>query len=144
MQVHERLFIGGDWVAPATTATIDVVSPATEEVIARVPEGREADVERAVAAAREAFDHGPWPRTSPSERADVMAALLAELQARSADMALTITQEMGCPISFSNMGQVMATNMVLDYYVRLAREYPFEEMRQGMLGPCLVRREPVG
>jgi betaine-aldehyde dehydrogenase len=144
MQVHERLFIGGDWVAPATTATIDVVSPASEEVIARVPEGREADIERAVAAAREAFDHGPWPRMSPAERADVMEKLLGELQARSGDMAMTITQEMGCPISFSNMAQVMATNMVLDYYVRLTREYAFEDLRQGMLGPCLVRREPVG
>jgi betaine-aldehyde dehydrogenase len=144
MQVHERLFIGGDWVAPATTATIDVVSPHSEETIARVPEGREADVDRAVAAARNAFDQGPWPRMTPSERADVMAALLGELQARAGDMAVTITQEMGCPISFSNMGQVMAANMVLDYYVRLAREYPFEDVRHGMLGPCIVRREPVG
>src|SRR5512143_4195955 len=108
MQVQDRLFIGGEWVAPATTATIDVVSPASEEVIARVPEGREADVERAVAAAREAFDRGPWPRMSPAERADVMERLLGELQARSEDMAVTITREMGGPISFSNMAQVMA------------------------------------
>jgi betaine-aldehyde dehydrogenase len=144
MHVHERLFIGGDWVAPATRATIDVISPHSEEPIGRVPEGREADVDAAVAAAREAFDRGPWPRMTPAERADRMAALLGELQARSEDMATTITREMGCPISFSNMGQVMATNMVLDYYVRLAREYPFEELRAGMLGPCIVRREPVG
>ena len=144
MQIHERLFIGGDWVAPATSATIDVVSPHSEETIGRVPEGREGDIERAVASAREAFDHGPWPRMTPAARADVMAALLGELQARAGDMAVTITQEMGCPISFSHMGQVMATNMVLDYYVRLAREYRFEDLRQGMLGPCIVRREPVG
>src|SRR5689334_20487228 len=144
MQTHDRLFIGGSWVPPSSSATIDVVSPHTEEVIARVPEAREADVDRAVAAAREAFDRGPWPRMTPAERADVMAALLAELQARAGDMATTITQEMGCPISFSHMGQVMATNMVLDFYVRLAREYRFEDLRQGMLGPCIVRREPVG
>jgi betaine-aldehyde dehydrogenase len=144
MQTHDTLFIGGDWIKPATTAMIDVISPHTEEVIARVPEAREPDVERAVAAAREAFDQGPWPRRTPGERADAMAALLGELQARSEDMAVTITREMGSPISFSNMGQVMATNMVLDYYVRLTREYPFEQVRPGMLGPCLVRREPVG
>ncbi len=144
MQVHERLFIGGEWVAPATRATIDVVSPHSEEVIGRVPEAREADVDRAVAAARAAFDDGPWPRTSPAERADAMTALLAELQARAGDMATTITQEMGCPISFSHMGQVMATNMVLDYYARLTREYAFEDLRAGMLGPCVVRREAVG
>ena len=144
MQQYEQLFIGGEWVRPSTSATLDVVSPHSEETIARVPEGREADIDRAVASAREAFDHGPWPRMSPSERADVMAALLGELQMKSADMAETITREMGCPISFSNMGQVMATNMVLDYYVRLTREYAFEEVRPGMLGSCLVRREPVG
>ncbi len=144
MQVHERLFIGGEWVTPATRSTIEVISPHSEEPIGRVPEAREADVDRAVAAARSAFDDGPWPRMTPHERADVMAALLMQLQARADDMATTITQEMGCPISFSHMGQVMATNMVLDYYVRLAREYRFEDHRQGMLGPCIVRREPVG
>jgi len=144
MQVQERLFIGGEWVQPATTATIEVISPHTEDVIARVAEGREADVDRAVAAARAAFDEGPWPHLPAAERADVMARLLALLQERSAELAVTITNEMGSPISFSNMAQVMAANMVLDYFVRLAREYPFEEVRPGMLGPTVVRREPVG
>ena len=144
MQTHDRLFIGGTWVPPSGSATIDVVSPHTEEVIARVPEGREADIDRAVAAAREAFDHGPWPRLSPSERADLMAALLGQLQARADEIAVTITQEMGSPISFSHMAQTMASNLLLDYYIRLAREYRFEEVRPGMMGPCLVRREPVG
>ncbi len=144
MQVHERLFIGGEWVQPSTSATLDVISPHSEEVIARVPEGREADMDRAVAAARQASDRGPWPRMRAAERADVMARLLALLQERAAELAITITNEMGCPISFSNLGQVMASNMVLDYFVHLAREYPFEEVRPGMLGPALVRREPVG
>jgi betaine-aldehyde dehydrogenase len=144
MQTHDRLFIGGSWVPPSSSATLDVISPHTEEVIARVPEAREADVDRAVAAAREAFDRGPWPRMTPAARADLMAALLERLQTRANDIAVTITQEMGSPISFSHMGQVMAANMVLDYYVRLAREYRFEDVRSGMLGPCVVRREPVG
>jgi aldehyde dehydrogenase (NAD+) len=144
MQTHDRLFIGGDWVQPSSGATIDVVSPHSEAVVGRVPEGREADIDRAVAAARDAFDQGPWPRMTPGERADLMAALLAQLQARAGDLAVTITEEMGSPISFSHMAQVMASNMVLDYYVRLAREYRFEDVRAGMLGPCIVRREPVG
>ena len=144
MQTQERLFIGGDWVPPSSAATIDVVSPHSEDVVGRVPEGREADIDRAVAAAREAFDAGPWPRMTADERADAMAALLMQLQSRADEMAVTITQEMGSPISFSHMAQVMATNMVLDYYVRLAREYRFEDVRAGMLGPCIVRREPVG
>src|SRR5262249_22308880 len=100
MQTHERLFIGRTRGAPATSATIDVVSPHTEDVIARVPEAREADVDRAVAAARAAFDEGPWPRLTPLERADLMAALVERLQARADEIAVTITREMGSPISF--------------------------------------------
>src|SRR5262245_27459735 len=135
MQIHDRLYIGGEWIAPATTAKLEVVSPHSEELIARVAEAREADVEREVAVAREAFDTGPWPRMAPAERADVMAALCMQLQARAEDFAVTITRGMGSPISFSRMGQVMAAAMVLDYYVGLARTYRFEDPRQGMLGP---------
>jgi aldehyde dehydrogenase (NAD+) len=144
MTRHDKLFIGGSWVKPATGAEIEVISPHSEEVIARVSEAREADFERAVAAAREAFDAGPWPRMRAAERADVMARLLAALQSRAGEMAATITAEMGCPISFSHIGQVLASHMVLDYFTGLAREYAFEEVRPGMLGPALVRREPVG
>ena len=63
---YDRLFIGGDWVAPEGTDTIGIVSPVTEEVIARVPDGTEADIDKAVAAARSAFDHGPWPHLTPT------------------------------------------------------------------------------
>ncbi len=144
MQTHSKLFIDGAWVAPATDAMIEVISPHTEAVIARVAEAREADVDRAVAAARTAFDSGPWPRLSAVERGEAMSRLVAALQARSEIMATTITAEMGSPCLFSQLGQVMASNMVLDYYANLARTYAFEDVRQGMLGPVLVRREPVG
>ncbi len=144
MQTYDRLFIGGDWIAPATKSMIDVISPHNEELVGRTPEAKEADIDRAVAAARDAFDNGPWPRMTGPERADVMARLLALLQERSGDMATTITKEMGCPISFSEVGQVMGTFMMLDYYIRLAREFAFEDVRPGLQGPCLVRREAVG
>jgi betaine-aldehyde dehydrogenase len=144
VRTHDKLFIGGEWVTPSSRATIDVISPHTEEIVGRVPEAREADVDRAVAAARAAFDDGYWPHLPAVERANAMARLLAALQERAAEMATVITDEMGSPISFSNLGQVMASNMVLDYFARLAREYPFEEVRDGMFGPALVRREPVG
>jgi aldehyde dehydrogenase (NAD+) len=144
MKTYERLFIGGEWVVPSSSAKIEVVNPHSEEVIARVPEAREADVDRAVAAARAAVDDGPWPQKNPVERADAMARILGVLQSRSDELAVTITEEMGSTISFSHMGQVMAANMVLHYYTELARTYPFEEVRPGMLGPCVVRREPVG
>ncbi|HEX2486670.1 MAG TPA: aldehyde dehydrogenase [Myxococcota bacterium] len=142
--VRDRLFIDGAWQAPATSAAIEVHSPFDGARVGRVPEAREADVDRAVSAARRAFDEGPWPRTPAAERGDLLGKLHQALQARAADLATTITREMGAPITFSHLGQVMASNMVLAYYARLAREYAFEELRPGMMGPALVRGEPVG
>ncbi|MBA3302390.1 MAG: aldehyde dehydrogenase [Acidimicrobiia bacterium] len=144
MLVKDRLYIGGDWVAPASADVIEVVSPSTEEVIGRVPEGQAADVDRAVAAARQAFDHGPWPRLAPEERAGVLASVSASLQDRSEELAALITAENGSPISWSIMGQVFASTMVADYYVGLAKEYEFTERRSGLFGSALVRKLPVG
>jgi betaine-aldehyde dehydrogenase len=141
---YDRLFIGGDWVKSTGGDTIEVISPGTEEPIGRVPASTEADVDAAVAAARQAFDFGPWPRTSPTERADLLAKVSATIQARSEEIARTITEQNGSPISWSLMGQVFSATMVLDYYVGLARETAFEEVRAGVMGPALVRREPVG
>ena len=138
------LFIGGGWVTPQSTEVIEVVSPATEEVIGRAPHASTADVDRAVSAARVALIDGPWPAMSPGERADVMAALSAQLQARSMEIADLITAENGSPASFSLMGQVFASTMVLDYYADLARTFAFTDERTGIMGPVKVRREPVG
>ena len=71
----DRLFIGGAWVEPSSGGLIEVVSPVTEEVIFKVAEAREADMDRAVAAARVAFDEGPWPRMTHAERAGYMRRL---------------------------------------------------------------------
>jgi betaine-aldehyde dehydrogenase len=144
MRLHEKLFIDGQWVEPAGTGTIDVINPSTEEVVGRVPDGTAEDLSRAVSAARRAFDTGPWPRMSPAERADIMAAVSGAIQARYQEIAEVISSENGSPVSWSIMGQVFSSTMVLDYYTKLAREYPFEETRAGVMGPALVRREPVG
>jgi aldehyde dehydrogenase (NAD+) len=142
---YDRLFIGGDWVAPEGTDTIEVVSPATEEVVARVPEGTEADIDKAVAAARTAFDKGPWPRMAPAERAEILSKVAAQVTAEMGDIAEMITREMGSPISFSGMGQVLAPTMIFSYYADLATSYAFEEVRSGVLNPqVLVTKEPVG
>jgi hypothetical protein len=82
MRIHETFFIGGEQVRPAGTGVLEVRSPATEELIGRAPEGSPADIDRAVAAAREAFDEGPWPRLSPAERADALARLNEQLMLR--------------------------------------------------------------
>jgi aldehyde dehydrogenase (NAD+) len=142
---YDRLFIGGDWVAPEGTDTIGIVSPVSEEVIARVPDGTEADIDKAVAAARTAFDTGPWPRMTPAERAEILAKVAAQITAEMGEMAEIITREMGSPITFSGMGQVLAPTMIFNYYAELAKTFAFDEVRAGVLNPqVLVTKEPVG
>jgi aldehyde dehydrogenase (NAD+) len=142
---YDRLFIGGDWIAPEGTETIGVISPSTEEVIGRVPEGTEADIDKAVAAARTAFDRGPWPRMTPVERGAILAQVAAQVTAEMGDMAAIITAEMGSPITFSTLGQVLAPTMIFNYYAELASTFAFDEVRAGLLNPSvLVTKEPVG
>ncbi|AWH91640.1 aldehyde dehydrogenase [Dietzia lutea] len=142
---RDALLIGTQWRSPATDDVIEVVSPHTEEVVARVPEGSVADMDAAVAAAREAFDHGPWPRMSPGERIEVVARLSELYAARLDDMATVISTEMGSPISFSKLAQAPAPWMQIEAFLKIAREFPWEETRPGALGgEVLVRHEPVG
>ncbi|HEU5035417.1 MAG TPA: aldehyde dehydrogenase [Nocardioides sp.] len=138
-------FIGGDWTAPATGDTIQVVSPHSEQVVATVPEGSKADIDAAVAAARRAFDEGPWPRMSPEERIEVVQAFSTLYAGRLGEMAELISTEMGAPLSFSNLAQAPAPWMQIEAFLGIARAYPWEETRTGVLGTdVVVRREPVG
>jgi len=144
VKAYDRLFIGGEWVAPAGTATIDVINPTTEEVAGRVPEAAEADVDKAVAAARQAFDSGPWPRMTPAERAAVLTQVSDAIKAEMQPLAELITTEMGSPVGWGTMAQVLAPTMIIDYYAGLAQSYGFDEVRQGLMGQVLVAKEPVG
>jgi len=145
MREHQRLFIGGEWVEPAGTGTIDVISPHSEELVGRVPEGTPADIDRAVAAARDAFDNGEWPRLSPEERIAAIQKFSEVYAAHIPDMAAVVTEEMGSPITFSNLAQSPAPWMMLNTFLQIAAEYPWEERRQGVLGSdVIVRREPAG
>jgi betaine-aldehyde dehydrogenase len=145
MREHKRLFIGGEWVEPASSRTIDVISPHSEELVGRVPEGTEADVDRAVASARDAFDNGEWPRLSPEERIAAVQKFCDVYAAHIPDMAAVVTEEMGSPITFSNLAQSPAPWMMLNTFLQIAAEYPWEERRQGVLGSdVIVRREPAG
>ncbi|MDQ1433442.1 MAG: aldehyde dehydrogenase, partial [Actinomycetota bacterium] len=145
MNVHEKLFIGGEWVEPAGDSVIEVVSPHTEEIIGRVPEATTADVDRAVASARAEFDDGDWPRRSPDERIAAVERFANAYAARLPEMAEIITAEMGSPISFSNLGQAPAAWMMLHTFVGIAQQFPWEDTRTGMMGTdVIVRHEPVG
>jgi aldehyde dehydrogenase (NAD+) len=145
MEVRDKLFIGGEWVEPDGKGTIEVISPHTEEVIGTVPDASPVDIDRAVAAARTAFDDGPWPRMSPAERAEGIKRLSGALQSRAQDIADLISSQNGSPKSWSIMGQVFSATMVLDTYAGITSGYPWEDRRDGALGaPVLVRRAPVG
>jgi aldehyde dehydrogenase (NAD+) len=144
MRVHDRFYIGGQWVEPAGTDTIEVISPHTEEVIGRVPDGTPADMDRAVAAARDAFDNGPWPRMTPADRAAVVGKLADLYAARLGDFAELITEEMGSPITFSQLAQAPQPQMMLSYFAELGKTFTWEDERPGLFGPVIVRREPVG
>ena len=145
MQVQEKLFIGGEWVDPAGSDVIEVISPHTEEVVGRVPEGTTADIDRAVQAARTAFDEGEWPRMSPEDRIAAVERFAELYAARMMDMAQVITTEMGSPISFSQLAQAPAPWMMLNTFIQVAKDLDWEEERTGMLGsPIVVRSEGVG
>src|SRR5258708_34547460 len=90
---HRKLFIGGSYADPATDAKLEMVSPVTEEVFGRTPEAAPADMDRAVAAARRAFDEGPWPRMSVAERVEILRRLRNQYESRSDELAKLITSE---------------------------------------------------
>jgi len=141
---QSTFFIDGDWAAPATGDTIQVISPHSEQVVATVPEGSKADIDAAVAAARRAFDSGPWPRLSPQERIDVVQNFSNLYAGKLGDMAEIISTEMGAPLSFSNLAQAPAPWMQIEAFLTIARSFPWEETRTGSLGEVIVRHEPVG
>ncbi|HUO48527.1 MAG TPA: aldehyde dehydrogenase family protein, partial [Acidimicrobiales bacterium] len=144
MKAYDRLFIGGEWAASSGSGIIEVINPTTEEVAGRVPDATEADIDRAVAAARQAFDHGPWPKMAATERAAIVSKVSDAIKGEMQEMAELVSTEMGSPVAWGSMAQVFAPTMIFDYYAGLAADYPFDDVRQGLLGQVLVASEPVG
>ncbi len=144
MTDFEQLLIGGEWVAPASNSRFEVHSPATLELVGSTPEGAEADIDAAVAAARRAFDHGPWPTTSPVDRAKVIARFGELLAERLPEFKTVLTEEMGAPGATVEMMMYTPAWAVLGVYTELATSFPWEETRTGLFGQSVVRREPVG
>src|ERR1700722_303610 len=142
----DSLFIGGGWVNPSSTDQITVIAPATEQVYMRVADAKEADIDRAVAAAREAFDRGPWPRMTHAQRAQYLRAIGQKLNERAADVAAIWPNEMGVvhAVAQAFAGTIGA---VYEYYAGLADTFPFEERFDHPPGGgrvALLVREPVG
>jgi acyl-CoA reductase-like NAD-dependent aldehyde dehydrogenase len=141
---YDELFIGGRWRTPSTRQRLPVISPHTEEPIGETPEAAAADIDQAVAAARKAFDEGPWPRRSVGERMEKIEKLAALYTAETDEMADLITAEMGSPRSFSRLGQAAGAVAQMHLGMATAREFPWVERRQGLFGEVHVRRAPVG
>lgn len=140
------LFIGGRWRTPATTDTIPVISPLTEEQTGTVPASSTADVDAAVAAARETFRSDSWRAQSHAERADMMRRFADALEARAEARAHAVTAENGMPIALARFAEGAAPVQLLRYYADLIEAAPREERRnsQPMPGTTVVRRDPVG
>ncbi len=141
----DRLFIGGEWISPATTDSFDVIDCNTEELYFRVAQASEADVDRAIAAARAAFDEGPWPQLSHAERAAYLRNLAEQLRQRSDALADLWPRESGALFTMAQASGGRAAS-VFDFYADLATSYEWEETATPTIGGsfALVVREPVG
>jgi acyl-CoA reductase-like NAD-dependent aldehyde dehydrogenase len=136
--VREQLFIGGQWVDPSGSERLDVINPSTEEPIGSIPMGTRDDVDRAVAAAREAFE--VWSQTSTEERAERLTAIAAGLGERADEIAALVSAELGMPLKLSRMIQAGLPAASFSSMSELMEQISWQEE----IGNSLVVREPIG
>jgi len=140
----DRFFIGGEWVQPSSDAKIDVIDSGTEQLFFSVAEAQAADVSQAVAAARKAFDDGPWPRMSHAERAEYLRAIAAGMAKRGEDLGQIWPRQSGV-LAVIARGSAAGSARTFEYYAGLADTFPFEEPARPSAGEFgLIVREPVG
>jgi len=140
----DRLFIGGDWVPASSGRVVEIVNPDTEAVVGTVAEGDERDMDKAVAAARLAFDEGPWPRMSPAERQAVLRRMCEYLRTREPEIARAWNLQMGGLMSFAPMLSSVGTETFI-YITEMMGDYPFvERVPSRFADTGIIAREPVG
>ncbi len=136
---HERQFyINGEWVDPVTPRTMDVINPATEEAFTQISIGSKADVDRAVAAARKAFES--FSQTTRAERLDLLKRILVAFQARYEDIANAIMLELGAPVTLAHKSQAAIGVGHLTQMITVLESFEFEHMQ----GTTLIAKEPIG
>jgi aldehyde dehydrogenase (NAD+) len=140
MHVHSDLYIGGEWVAATGSDVIEVVNPATEQVIASVPAASTDDADRAVRAARDAFPS--WSQLSVDERVDHVERIADAMAERAEEIAALVSSEQGMPIANARRVQAGLPIMVMKSYVDIGREYATAEPER--VGHSLVVEEPIG
>lgn len=143
MQVRHELFVGGQFERAESTASIEVINPATEQLIGRIPDSSDGDVEHALAAAHAALRDEEWSKLMPSDRASYLRALADALVPRRDEMAELVTSQNGVALTSSRISVDKAIASYR-YYAEMAEEYLFEEFRPTQSDHAIVRREPVG
>ncbi len=141
---YDSLFFGGRWEPSAGRERISVISPHSGESIGSTPAAVEADVDRAVALARQAFDSTSWPHLAPAERAEALTRLLAAYSRRTSEMTETVITEMGSPRWFAELAQGPGGAAMLATFLAAGESFDWETRGSGHNAGALVRREPVG
>jgi betaine-aldehyde dehydrogenase len=138
MHTRDQLYIDGKWVQPIGTGSIDVINPATEEIIGKIPVGSKEDIDIAASAARIAFDS--WSKSSIETRIDILNALSNALKERGEDIAQTITAEVGTPIGYSRVAMVGTPRVVSRSYAKILENFDWEEKVRN----SIICKEPIG
>ncbi len=142
MENSRKFYIDGQWVDPVKAFDFDVINPSTEEAIDVISLGGQADTDAAVAAANRAFDS--WSQTSKAERLELMEAIAAEYERRSADIAQAMSDEMGAPIDFSNAVQVTAGTGHISDFIDAFRDFELEFAPNPESPGDRILHDPVG
>ncbi|MEQ9527258.1 MAG: aldehyde dehydrogenase family protein [Parvibaculaceae bacterium] len=133
-----KFYINGEWVDPAEKKTLDVINPATEEPCAKISIGSKKDVDKAVAAAKKAFE--TFSKTSVDERIALLSKIMEVYQSRYGEIAEAISMEMGAPAKLSQVAQAAMGLAHLGTTIEILKNYKFEEQR----GTTTLRKEPIG
>jgi aldehyde dehydrogenase (NAD+) len=142
LMYRKTFYIDGEWVPGAGPDYLEIVSPSTEEIVGGVPVAIGQDIDRAVTAARKAFE-GPWSAMPGAERCEILMAAAGEFRKRQPDLVGTQVAEMGIPVSGAG-GQCSSVPPVLEYYADLARTYAFEREEVVGSAAATVVQDPVG
>jgi aldehyde dehydrogenase (NAD+) len=146
---NDRLYIGGDWVEAASDESLEVINPATEDVIGHVPQATVADVDRAVAAARRAFADGPWPRLPPRQRSDALLRFVQEVADRRGQLVDLIIQEAGAARWVAESLQFETGFRYAQWFAERTASFPYLDPLPPQagargLGQGVILKEPVG
>ncbi len=138
MQDRLNFYIDGKWVAPATPRMLEIINPATEEAFARISLGSKADVDKAVAAARRAFES--FSRTTREERLALLQKIVEVYQKRYGEIVEAISREMGAPLRLSKAAQAATGLGHFNEVIRVLKDFRFERVQ----GSTAIVYEPVG